>query len=158
MGQSLPASLLDQDTQSCLYLRSPQAPWALTLQMDLNGLGHSLDFGTFQGYPSNSNAQGSKPPSLVSASWDNWQCLPLWIQSSYCGYLMTKLWVSISCPQPLFSKTPELPTMAHVPKCLFFSGDVLGNISRDQLSPDWWDGCIRVRSVTATLLAFYVLI
>lgn len=50
-------------------------------------------------------------------------------RSPCCGYLMTKLCVSISRPQPLFSRTPELPTMAQVRKCLFFSGDVLGRSS-----------------------------
>lgn len=44
-------------------------------------------------------------------------------------YLITKLCASISGPQPLLSRTPELPTMAQVGNCLPLRGEVRGSSS-----------------------------
>lgn len=44
-------------------------------------------------------------------------------------YLITKLCASISGPQPLLSRTPELPTMAQEGNCLPLRGEVRGSSS-----------------------------
>lgn len=59
-------------------------------------------------------------------NFPHWNLLPC-LDKRVKPYLITKSWESISGPQLLFSRIPELPTMAQRRWCWCFIGDTVGS-------------------------------